>query len=91
MNCKRCGRVLPNKGLICTSCGAVMEEEQIKRQKELIKMQNPNNKIEMVTERYGKKLLYEKRTEEKMKNKSLFLFFLLFIIIVFIGMIVYFL
>ena len=33
MYCKKCGAALPSTGFVCRSCGAMMDEEQIKMQK----------------------------------------------------------
>ena len=33
MYCKKCGAALPSTGFVCRSCGAMMDEEQIKTQK----------------------------------------------------------
>ena len=38
MFCKRCGSALPSHGFICPKCGAMMNAEQIKKQKDSIGM-----------------------------------------------------
>lgn len=79
MHCKRCGFPLPSTGYLCTNCGSVMDTEQIKKQKEQMKM-NPKPKQEqMLSMRFGKKELFQKREET---NKNYSIFFLLFFLFV---------
>ncbi len=53
MNCKRCGAALPSHGFICKSCGAMMDSEQIKRQKEYINENKNNNEIMLKSDLYS--------------------------------------
>lgn len=78
MNCKRCGFPLPSTGYLCTNCGGMMDAEQIKVQKEQMKMPPVSNREQMVRVRFGKKgPLFQKR-EDVSKNYKVLLFFLVF-------------
>lgn len=68
MFCKRCGASLPSTGYLCTNCGFLMDSEQIKKQKENQKLVENKNQLTYISERYGKKNIFQKR-EEKEKKK----------------------
>ena len=69
MFCNNCGNPLPNKGAVCTFCGAMMDKNQIEANKELNK-ENNNNNIELKSEKYGYDTNFQPR-EEKGENKVL--------------------
>ena len=76
MICHRCGASLPDKGFLCLFCGTMMDQEQIKFQKEFLKTKLPNQNIEFIAKRYGKKgELFQKREKEKSLSFLGFLFF----------------
>ena len=51
MKCKNCGNPLPNEGITCKFCGALMDQSQINYQN---KMNDKNNKkITLLSEKYG--------------------------------------
>lgn len=88
MVCKRCGKTLPMSGFTCSNCGCMMNSEQIKEQKEDMKLNMPSN-TEYITEKYGKKIIYEKRNEEKKKGWGVLLFVFLICLLVVLGIFVY--
>ena len=67
MYCNNCGNPLPNKGAVCSFCGAMMDKNQIEANKEYNKT---NNNIELKTEKYGYQNNFEFRSEKK-ENKLL--------------------
>lgn len=88
MECKRCGHTLPLTGFICTNCKTMMSAEQIKIQKEQMRINNPNLNTFFVSEKYGHKtILFQKREEAKRKFTGLFIVLgvlLVFLILVFL-------
>lgn len=89
MVCKRCGYSLPDHGFQCPNCHFVMNEEQIKKQQEL--MNKPAFYQDFVSMKYGvKKAIYEKREEEKKKNIGFLWLFLILFLIFILGLLVYF-
>lgn len=90
MECKRCGHALPKTGFVCTNCGMMMNVEQIKTQRENIKMENKMNTL-LVSEKYGhKNFIYEKREEKPKKGKGILLFLGILLLIILLGILVYF-
>ncbi len=90
MNCKRCQAPLPLTGYICPHCGKMMTLDQIKVQKEQMKINN-NTPFQMVSEKYGhKQFIYKKREEEKKKYWGLFLILGILLLVFLIGVFVYF-
>lgn len=71
MVCRKCGKPLPSEGAICTFCGMMMGQDQLKEQKRL---QDPNQglKANLLSDKYGvkKSALYEKKNTFK-ENKIL--------------------
>lgn len=87
MFCKKCGAALPSHGFVCKSCGAMMDSDQIKEQKEFIKNEE-NKKIELnfLSDRYSKEPInrnYKKNRENKYLGAILI--FLIMIILVIIA------
>ncbi|MCM1052641.1 MAG: hypothetical protein NC483_01500 [Ruminococcus sp.] len=83
MFCKKCGAALPSHGFICKSCGAMMDMEQIKEQKEHIKNNN-NNEINLLSDKYSREPInrnYEKHKEYKFIG-ALVIVLILFILII---------
>ena len=50
MKCKNCGNALPNEGITCKFCGALMDQSQINYQN---KMNDKNNKKIIVRVHHG--------------------------------------
>jgi len=83
MNCKRCGAALPSHGFICKSCGAMMDSEQIKRQKEYINENKNNNEVMLKSDLYSNEPI--NRNYEKIKsNKILGAFLIVLVLIILI-------
>lgn len=82
MFCKKCGAALPSKGFVCHSCGAMMDIEQIKRQKQIMK-ENEGIEINLISDKYSKD--YINRDYKKVKeNKYLGALFIILIVIILI-------
>lgn len=80
MNCKRCGKPLPNRGITCRFCGTLMDQEQIEYQK---KMNDKHpERIELLSEKYGRENNIEYRPVKE--NKALGLFIIIFILLILI-------
>lgn len=86
MYCKKCGSALPSTGFVCRSCGAMMDEEQIKEQKRL-KADNVNGKIEvhLLSDRYSKEPIqrdYQKQKENKYLGAILIVLVVIVLVII---------
>lgn len=53
MYCKRCGSALPSHGFVCKNCGAMMDSNQIREQKEHMKNDSSKTNINLLSEQYG--------------------------------------
>jgi len=82
MYCKKCGAALPSHGFICKSCGAMMDSEQIKEQKEYLKENKNNNEVILKSDLYGVKHNYEKNKDNKVLGAFLIILVLLILIII---------
>ena len=85
MYCKRCGAALPSHGYICKSCGAMMDEEQIKMQKEFIKEKDKNNfEVNLLSDQYRKGIdrNYKKNKDNKFLGAALIIGVLIILIII---------
>lgn len=85
MICRKCGKPLSNEGAICTFCGVMMQQDQLKEQK---KMQDPNQgfKANLLSDKYGvnKDIIYEKDKppkENKILGAAIILIIVLFLIV----------
>lgn len=79
--CKRCKKPLPNEGVICKFCGAMMTQEQLNYQQ---KMKNKNdNQIMLLSEKYGQKsnIEYRDNKENKLLGFIIITIILLFLIV----------
>ena len=52
MICKRCGAALPNSGVVCMQCGAMMSKEQIEEQKKWQEINKQTNNVQLMSEKY---------------------------------------
>ncbi len=81
MICNRCKKPLPNTGIVCKFCGALMTQDQINYQN---KMRDKDNKrIMLLSEKYGVNNKVEYR-EEKKENKVLGLFIIVLTLLILI-------
>lgn len=87
MYCKKCGYSLPSTGYLCTNCGCMMDAEQIKKQKEIIKMNFTSNKSQMVRQSFLHKDTFFQKREEVSKNYKVLFFFLLFLLFLIISLV----
>lgn len=89
MKCKRCGHLLPSVGYTCTNCGMMMSIEQIKEQKQ--RNQDTPKREELLSEKYGHKdFIYKEREKAKWNYVGLLFVFLVLLLLVLIGIFVYF-
>ena len=69
MYCKKCGAALPSHGFVCKRCGTLMDEEQIKKQKQFLKDREKEQfEINFLSDQYRNdptKRDYQKRKENK--------------------------
>lgn len=69
MYCKKCGVALPSRGFVCRSCGAMMDEEQIKMQKKFMEEQeNTRTQVHLLSDQYSREPIvrdYKKHKENK--------------------------
>ena len=81
MNCKRCGKTLPNRGVTCKFCGTLMDQEQIDYQRKM--NDKHNERIELLSEKYGREnnIEYRKPKENKVLGLAIIIIVLLFLII----------
>ena len=81
MYCKRCGKPLPNRGITCKFCGALMDQEQIEYQKKM--NDKHQERIELLSEKYGheNKVEYRGQKENKVLGLVVIVVVLLFLII----------
>ena len=81
MKCKNCGNPLPNEGITCKFCGALLDQSQINYQN---KMNDKNNKkITLLSEKYGheNKIEYREIKENKVLGLIVISIVLLFLIV----------
>lgn len=86
MFCKKCGAALPSHGFVCKSCGAMMDGDQIKEQKEFIKNEE-SKKIELnfLSDRYSKEPInrnYKKNRENKYLGAILIILIMIILVII---------
>lgn len=81
MNCKRCGKPLPNRGVTCKFCGTLMDQEQIDFQKRM--NDRHVERIELLSEKYGhdNKVEYRNNKENKILGLIVIIVVLLILII----------
>ena len=80
MNCKRCGKPLPNRGVTCTFCGMLMNQEQIDYQKKM--NDKHEERIELLSEKYGRENNVEYRNPKE--NKALGLAVIIVVLVILI-------
>ena len=80
MNCKRCGKPLPNRGVTCTFCGMLMTQEQIDYQKKM--SDKHEERIELLSEKYGRENNVEYRKPKE--NKALGLAVIIVVLVILI-------
>lgn len=72
MICKRCGAALPSDGVTCMQCGTMMSKEQIEEQKKWKEINKQNNKVQLMSSKYGvNKDEFNYNTEPKKEKKLL--------------------
>ena len=80
MNCRRCGKPLPNRGVTCTFCGMLMNQEQIDYQKKM--NDKHEERIELLSEKYGRENNVEYRKPKE--NKALGLAVIIVVLVILI-------
>ena len=86
MHCKKCGAALPSHGFICKSCGAMMDEEQIKMQKQYASEKNEElMEVSLMSDKYRREPInrdYGKRRENKYLGALLIVLVVIVLIVV---------
>ena len=86
MYCKKCGAALPSHGFVCKSCGAMMDEEQIKMQKQIMNEKDKTKiEVNLLSDKYSREPInrdYKKRTENKYLGAILIVLVVIILIIV---------
>jgi len=84
MYCKKCGSALPSFGYICKSCGAMMDSEQIKMQKDFIKeRENTRHEVKLMSDQYSTEPI-KRDYRKNYENKYLGAIFIVLIVIILI-------
>ncbi len=83
MYCNKCGAALPSHGFICKSCGAMMNSEQIKAQKEYIKENKKKIEVNLLSDRYNSNIKRDYRENPK-ENKFLGILLIILVMIILI-------
>lgn len=81
MNCKKCKNALPNDGVACKFCGALMDQDQINYRN---KMKDRNDeRIVLLSEKYGNdnKIEYRENKENKVLGLVIISIILVFLIV----------
>lgn len=86
MKCNKCGSPLPNEGVTCKFCGAMMDQEQINyfhknRNKE-------EQKIMLLSEKYGRENKIEYREEKENKLLGLVVIVIILVILIILTILI---
>ena len=86
MYCKKCGAALPSTGFVCRSCGAMMDEEQIKMQKKMMEEKDKTKiEVKLLSDQYSVEPIkrdYERRNENKYLGAVLIVLVVIILVIV---------
>ena len=86
MYCKKCGAALPSHGFVCRSCGAMMDEEQIKTQKKFMEEKEKTRvEVNLLSDQYRREPIernYKKRVENKYLGAVLIVLVVIVLVIV---------
>ena len=86
MYCKKCGAALPSHGFVCRSCGAMMDEEQIKMQKKMMEEKDKTMiEVKLLSDQYSVEPIkrdYERRNENKYLGAVLIVLVVIILVIV---------
>ena len=86
MYCKKCGAALPSHGFVCRSCGAMMDEEQIKMQKKMMEEKDKTKiEVKLLSDQYSGEPIkrdYERRNENKYLGAVLIVLVVIILVIV---------
>lgn len=85
MYCKKCHAALPSRGFVCKSCGLMMDTDQIKKQKEIIKNEDKKTiELNFLSDRYSKEPInrvYKPKKENKYLGAIIIILSLIILII----------
>ena len=82
MYCKKCGAALPSNGFVCRSCGAMMDEEQIKMQKKFQEeKEKTRTQVRLLSDEYSREPIVRDYKKHK-ENKYLGAIFIVLVVIV---------
>lgn len=86
MKCNRCGNPLPNDGMVCKFCGALMAQKQINYQN---KMKDKNTeRITLLSEKYGHQNNIEYRDVKENKVLGLIIISTVLVILIILTIII---
>ena len=82
MYCKKCGAALPSRGFVCRSCGAMMDEEQIKTQKKFMEEKDKTRvEVNLLSDQYRREPIIRNYQKQK-ENKYLGAVFIVLVVII---------
>lgn len=83
MICKNCKNPLPSDGIVCKFCGTLMSQEQINYQR---KFKNKDNeRITLLSEKYGHNNKIEYREEKENKIVGLISIIIVLLVLIFLA------
>lgn len=83
MICKNCKNPLPSDGIVCKFCGTLMSQEQINYQR---KFKNKDNeRITLLSEKYGHNNKIEYREEKENKIVGLISIMIVLLVLIFLA------
>ena len=82
MYCKKCGSALPSYGYICKNCGAMMDKEQIKEQKENIINNKKEQEVNLLSLQYDQTHEQPKKLKENKVLGGLIILLVLLILVI---------
>lgn len=86
MNCKRCGKPLPNNSVACKFCGMLMSQDQLNYQRKM--QENKDKRIQLLSEKYGVNTTPEYNNKKENKFLGAIFIGIILLILIIIAIIV---
>lgn len=86
MKCNRCGNPLPNDGMVCKFCGALMDQKQINYQNKM--KDKKAERITLLSEKYGHQNNIEYRDVKENKVLGLIIISIILVILIILTIII---
>lgn len=83
MICKNCKNPLPSDGIVCKFCGTLMSQEQINFQRKY--RDKDNERITLLSEKYGHNNKIEYREEKENKIVGLIAIVIVLLVLIFLA------